>query len=230
MALPEIVAADFIGLIKLTADTYTQPQLQAVIDEVYPEFVREILSDAAYIEIRDAVTLPDKWADVMNGNTWLDSDGKQKINTGLSNMVRYWIFLIWQQDHNLVNTSVGNVQNLNENATGATRGDVSALAARRYNKAIGWLHDELYPFLCEYAKVTEAVTNAVDLGGSYQLTVDATTYLEEGETVTVDNIEYTAANVTATTFDIVTSETAFSSASWEPFQDLNMPQKETVFA
>lgn len=231
MALPAITIDDYVGLIKVSVDTFVAADFQAWIDSEYPELVREILSDAAYIEIRDTAPLPDKWADVMNGNVYLDSDGKQTINTGLTNIIRYWLYWQWVKEQPIVNTNTGNVQNLNENSVAASWGNNGAIAASRYNKAVGWLHNELYPFLCEFEKVTKDVTLAADQGGGvYRLTVDATTYLADGDTVTVDNIEYAAANVTATTFDITAASVSYSVASWQPFQDLKMPQKERVFA
>lgn len=232
MALPSIVTTDYTGLINVSADTFTSQDFQAWIDEEYPLLVREILSDAAYIAIRDSADpLPDKWADAMLGNTYLDDNGNQVINTGLTNIVRYWLYWQWVSEQPFVSTNTGNVQNLNENSRAASLGNNAAIAAKRYNKAVGWLLEELYPFLNQFASVSQAVTNAADLGGGvYQLTVDATTYLQDGDTVTVDSIEYAAANVTATTFDITTTETAFSSAAWYPFQDLKMPIKERVFA
>ena len=52
----------------------------------------------------------------------------------------------------------------------------------------------------------------------------------ENETVIVDNVEYIATNVTATTFEINATVSTFESVTWKPFEDLNLPIKERVFA
>ena len=232
MALPAISTSDYIGLIKVSADTFLSVDFQAWIDEIYPELVREILSNAAYLEMRDTAPLPDKWADAMNGNVYTDEDGVTRINSGLTNIIKYWLYWNWTIEQSIVATNTGNVQNFNENSTPASFGNNGAIAAKRYNKAVGWLHDELYPFLCEFAKLESTVLAFADLGGGVIRIIPTTIlYMIVGDIVTIDGLEYSVTAVADPYFEISTfTVTSFENVSWEPFKDLNLPIKERVFA
>ena len=232
MALPTIQAPeDFKGRLKISADTFVVIELNEMIQQEYPKMVREILGDAAYAEIRDAVTLPDKWADTMNGVAWLDSRGLLNISQGLTQICKQWLYFYWMRESPIINTNTGNVSNFNENSRATSRGDVAAISCDRYNEGVDLLQDELYPFLLYFESVSRAVSAAANLGGStWQLTLPDTLYLADGDAIKVDGVEYAAANVSATTVEIESTASAFSVAVWYPFENLPFPRKERVFS
>lgn len=231
MALPTIQASDFTGRLKISADTFVSVELTALIGQLYPKMAREILGDAAYVEIREAVTLPEKWADVMNGSEWIDEIGLLRINSGLTAICRQWLYFYWQRESGLMSTNTGIVGNLNENSRVATRGDVSSVASDRYNEGVDMLEDELYCFLRYFNEVSRSVSSAANLAGNtWRLTLPDTLYLADGDLIRIDGIDYTAGSVTATTVEIQSTAVSFSTVVWFPFENIPMPRKERVFA
>lgn len=228
MALPTITYQDFTGLFNISQVTVLRDKLNGFIEEKYAPFIREIIGDPAYIEIKNETPLTkQKWLDLFNGVDYFnDCTEKMQTHRGLRRVAVGSIYFYWVRDSGILNTPTGNQRNDNSNSN-----NVSGIgfARDRYNTVIREMQENIYPFIENYAELKESVISSIDLGGnSYTLLVSDTTYLYDGDTVTIDNEEYIVSNIVDnTSFDIVAGSIGldFSDkiAVYEPFKDFPLP-------
>jgi len=228
MALPSITYQDFTGLFRISQAQVLRPDLEAFISEKYATFVREIIGDQAYIEIRDESPLiKQKWLDLFNGSDYFNNcTDKMETQRGLKRVVLGVIYFYWMRDSGVVNTPTGNQRNKNSNSNNVNGG---VFARNRYNTVIREMSEEIYPFIENYSNVDGFVESSIDLGANeYTINVSDTTYLYEGDTVKIDNISYSISNlIDNTSFDIVAESTGLDFAdllySYESYKDFPLP-------
>jgi hypothetical protein len=229
MALPSITFADFQnGLFRISQAQVLRPDLEAFIAEKYAPFVREVIGDPAYIEIKNETPLmKDKWLDLFNGVDYFNTDADaMRTHRGLKRVVLGVIYFFWVRDSGVLNTPTGNERNKNGNSDSKWGG---YFARDRYNTVIQELQNEVYPFIENYKLVGDFVDSSIDLGGNaYTINVPDTKYLYDNDLVKINGIEYTVSNVIAdTSFDIVASATGLDFAdslyNYEPYKDFPLP-------
>ena len=207
MALPVISSSDFVGWLKISADTFQAAKLQRYIDRFYISYLRKILGYQASKEIIDNDPLFDKWVDVLNGVYYynISCDGYMQT-TPLLDIIKGLIYFEFVRD-NFISTNTGLVKNTNENSTNLTGVESNYAALNRFNDAVAGVNDLLLPFFDNYQDYTVAITGFVDNGGdSYTIQTASTLYLIDGDTVKIDDTEYTVSNViTDTSFDITST-------------------------
>ena len=76
--------------------------------------------------------------------------------------------------------------------------------ANKYNRAMSAVNDELKPFIDNYTDYQGTIDSFVDNGGgSYTINSSDTIYLADGDTVSINSVEYTVSNlIDNTSFDI----------------------------
>ena len=221
MALPSINTSDFVGEIQLSQISYQQNGLQLAIDEQYPRFVRAVIGDEAYNTVRNQDPLEQKWVDLFNETYYFNTEqDKNLLHSGLRFCARYVIYYHYLSDYAQVASPVGKVRNNNENSTNI---NAAPYANSRFNKAVRVLLEEVYPFIKNYEKLSVDIASSVEVAGTYTLGVSDTTYLVNGDTVTINGTEYTVSNVVAnTSFDITTTtglDFTGDTATYEPYKD-----------
>jgi len=229
MALPSIIYLDFqSGLFRISQAQVLRPDLDAFIAEKYAPFVREVIGDPAYIEIKnESPLIKQKWLDLFDGVDYFNTDvDAMRTHRGLKRVVLGVIYFFWVRDSGVVNTPTGNERNKNGNSESNWGG---YFARDRYNTVMQELQEEVYPFIENYELLSGIVGSSIDLGGNaYTINVPGTKYLYDSDVVKINGIEYTITNLIAdTSFDIVASATGLDFAgelfSYEPYKDFPLP-------
>lgn len=233
MAFPSITSSDFTGVRRISTGIYQAAENENIISDVYPKFVRRILSDEAFIEIRDTDPLPQKYLDLFNGVSYYDADlDKTLIHDGLKDVCIGVCYFEIVRLAGAIHTATGVQKNMSGNAMAALNYEASV---KNYNASISSLCERVYPYIRYYEEIREAITSSVDNGGgAYTINVNSTLYLSDGDNVTINSQEYTVANLVAnTSFDISGADTGLdfsgSLAIYEPFKDYNLPNDLYVF-
>lgn len=149
MALPTTpVVADFIGYIRLSYDTYSASDMQGMIDQLWPDMLRDFIGQEAFAWIEDNA-LTAEWDLFFEGGQYTDADGVKQFTRGFTKASLYLLYFHLLRDSGWINTATGNVVNANENSTQQPQGSMEAVALSRYNLGIEWLRG-----LCKYVNET----------------------------------------------------------------------------
>lgn len=224
MALPTITTTDFTGVLDISADTYNAAHLQEYIDTYYPYYVRQIVGNAtADTVINNAITA--KYTALFTGNVYyynIAKDRTEHIN-GLVYAIKRFLYFEFTRDY-FVETNTGAVRNLNENSTALTPAENNAKAINRWFTGIEELKTNICLFLDNYKDFEGTIDSVTDNGGgSYTINTSSTLYLEDGDTVTIDNAEYVISSlVDNTSFDITASvgQTFGDTYIYDPFEEV----------
>lgn len=223
MPLPNITPQDFTGATAIATDRFTSSMLQSYIDEWLPIYLRRLVGDDVANEIATLDPLPQKYIDLLGGVVWEDErvrEGYTRQNTGLTRVLIFCLYFEYVRRQPRMNSIVGTVTNKNENSLPTSAVVAGVQAIQRLANGYEEFNKNVIPFLDYYRVLTERVTLSVENAGVYTLTVNATTYLSDNETVYVNSIEYTATNITNNTFDIsAVSGLDFTNKQviWKPF-------------
>lgn len=207
MALLTISISDFTGYYNLSQSTFQQSDFGEFITRYNKQYMRYILGDEATDYIENEGSLPQKYIDLLNGvvysNTVLKSDPINKIYGGLKDVLKGFIYYEYIRNY-YIHTPTGMVKNNPDNSVNANGIQNLARANDRYNDSIAKVNEELYLFLCNYEELTKSITGFVDNGGgSYTIQLTDTTYLNDGDTVLINGVEYIVSSlVTNTSFNI----------------------------
>lgn len=228
MALPVIQANSMTGSKRLSLTNGNDEDFEALAVEVVDDEVKRILSDAAYIDIRDNVKT--KWTDLLDGVDWIDASDKQHVHKGLTDVLRCFSFFQYTSNP-IYHNSVGFTVHDGANSTAAQTSQIYVKSSSVYNSGISSLCD-VYDFLQFYSSITTAITGFVDNGaGSYTIQTSSTKYLDNADTVTINGIDYIISNlVTDVSFDITAalSLTFSGDFTYKPFEDLNLPNLDII--
>ncbi len=226
MALPTISISDFIGEIRLNQDQYTAVDLQQLIDAKYPELVRLVLGDWAYLEISESDPMPQKWQDLLDGVAYVDGRGVRRFCDGLVKAVKYLLYPVLLRESNWNNTSAGNFHNYNENSKPLSGGSMSVLGALRNNQGVDFVAS-VYHFIRENSQISTEFTSQTDNNdNTYTFEVETTKYLAVGDVVQIGGISATVTAIVADTE--ITADTGLDGLFfaqpivWHPFQKYEM--------
>lgn len=192
MALPVIQPSDFKGLTKISLNDFTEDKFQDLIDELYPLYVRDLLGDEAYLEIRDNDL--EKWNDLLKGGNSYTYEDKKCINDGLIYSIQRMIFFEGIREGHLA-TIAGNTRSDHSNSTRLTNEQDNVIAMTRYNEGVINYFDSVVPFITAYRNMSEDISSIDDLGGGqYRINVSSTKYLYDGDSVEIGGIDYVISN------------------------------------
>ncbi len=230
MSLPICTPSDFSGFYNITQDAISEDNLKIYIDKYEKKYLRELLSDEAYQQIKAESTLSDKFEDLINGCDYV-KDGKNLVNIGLKEVLKAFIYYHFVGD-NFTNMIGGNYQSLGTNANPTDTTKNLSIVNARYNEGVSnWVLDVLNfinTFEVQVTEITEALNNV----GTYTIIVTSNKYMVDGDEVIIGEKTYTVSNVDDNMFDIVESESIDfigQDAEYNPFNDYNLPFLETVF-
>ncbi len=195
MALPIISISDFKGWLKISTNGLNREErLQEYIDLFYHSYLRKIIGDAAFLDAEQNDY--SKYNDLLNGVNYVDSDGKKVINNGLLDVVKSCIYVEYQRD-NFDNAGTGKVKPNASLSTPMTGTELSLISVSRWNRAECSLLESVYPFLRNYAKITNDILNVSNVGNTFTILTDNTLYLDNGNEVEINNVKYVVSNVVA---------------------------------
>jgi len=225
MSLPILVNTDFTnGADRISQNADTTTQLNDYISTFENRYIKSLLNDLMFTEIRDNVTLHSKYTALINGVDWLDDDGDLHVLEGFKKALKGFIYYHFVGD-NFMSTPVGNVRNSPEISTQVTTGQNTQICNNRFNAGIDY-YLQCLDFVLNYDKIYEDINSSVESpAGTFTIAVDSTLYLETGDTVTISGVDYVIANLIAdTSFEITaTAGTVFSgSFFYQPFKDANL--------
>lgn len=232
MAIPIVTSSDFRGSLGISQDNFGG--LNYYISEFYSNadsidnYIRTFLGEEALRQIE--VSSLEKWNDIMLGASYVDSEGVTCYFGGVQAMCKNVIFFMYVRD-DYTPASTGFVQNMNENGNRLDSQKVYQKAAMSYNRAIRTNNKQLLEFLEYYTDYESSILGAIDNGGgSWTIQTNATLYLAEGDTVTINGIDYVISNlVENTSFDITSNETSFPAVyTYSPFNQVVSSCKEYI--
>lgn len=224
MALPIIYANSFKGIKKLFSDQSVSDLIEDVAADVVDEWVKLILSDAAFIDIRDNNKY--KWNDLLDGVDWVDSSDIKRTHKGLTDVLRCITYFEYTKNP-IQHNSSGFTVHKGANSEIADTAAIYAKSSGVYNDGSQSLNCEIYPFIEFYSSITTPINSFVDNGlESYTILTSSTKYLDNGDSVTINGIDYIVSNLSAdVSFDItaVVGLTFSGDFTYKPFTELNLP-------
>lgn len=223
MALPIITPDNFTGWVKIVANSFKQEDLQFYINLFLEQYLRLIVGDAAYSDIENQTR--QKWDDLVNGVDFVDAEGKRRRQRGFVDSLIYFIYFEYLRD-NFNPTQPGQAKPVAENSERASDLETLNVARSRYNKAVELINVSTPDFLEANKKLeTEVTTSTDNADNTYTLAVPSTKYLEAGDTIVINGIEYQPISVTADTSIVIDAgqvglDFTGNTITWEPYKDV----------
>lgn len=226
MGLPITAPADYIGPVNISQAQFKANDLKDYITEFEPQYLRDVLNDLIFSEISAQPTLEKKYTDLIDGVTYINDEGDTVINKGLKSALKYWIYYHFVSD-NFINSGTGNTINHNENSNIVPSGANTQIAYSRWNEGVRIYECDIFPFIQFYSSISTVITSSVDNGGgNYTINLPSTLYLVDGDTVTINGIDYIISTLVANvSFDISGAalglDFAGDSVIYEPFANIS---------
>lgn len=222
MALPTILVNDFVGWLKIVANSFKQDGLELYISQFQEEYLRDIVGAAVYQDIENQTR--QKWRDLLDGVLYVDEDDKRQYFPGLTDPLKKFIYFEFVRD-NWTPTQTGKHKGKSENSNQATDLTVLNVARSRYNHGVRQVN-ELTEFLKANDKFEEEVTTSVDnVDNTYTLSIASTKYLEDTDIVEITGTDYAVSNVVAdVSIDINAGQTGLDFTGevviWKPYEEI----------
>jgi hypothetical protein len=223
LSLPTITPANFTGWAKINANGFKEADLEAYIETFLTDYLRGIVGASAYSAIQAESRA--KWTDLLNGVDFTDADGEVQHLEGLKKAIIFFIYFEFIRD-NFVSAQTGQVNPLSENSDPFSGTNTLEVARSRFNRGVRGL-ESVPDFLEAYEDLSEIISASVDnADDTYLLSIPSTKYLEVGDPLAINFIEYTVLAVVAdTSLTINAGEVGLAfqgeSLSWDPFEKVN---------
>lgn len=234
MALPIINASDFKGSIRISSTASKDVRLEDYVNEFYAPFVSFAIGDEALQIIEEQNTLTKKWQDLFDGVFYENIQYKKTKKTlGLKWAVLRYIYYKFIND-NFLSTGIGKVSSKSEVSQVLANVETSQLVAVRYNQSIEEINCALTDWILNYRDFKGTIDSFIDNGsGNYTINSSNTIYLENGDTVTINLIDYEVSNVQDdVSFDISGEENLSFEGNYiySPFESVCLSRKGYMVA
>lgn len=225
MSLPILLNTDFAnGATRISQNADTTTQLRDYISTFENRYIKSILNDLMFSEIRDNGPIHSKYTALINGVDWTDSDGDFHVLEGLKSAMKGFIYYHFVGD-NFNSTPVGNVRSLPEISQQVTTGQNTQICNDRFNEGIR-IYEQCLDFVSYYDKIYEDIDSSVESpAGTFTIACGSTLYLEDGDTVTISGVDYVVSSLIVDTSFVITATagTVFSGQFfYEPFKEANL--------
>jgi len=236
-----IQTSDFVGEVQISKNKFTAADLQAYIDRVEEDVLKQLLGDTLYLAFKadsfgnDAGSR-DRYKELLNGLEYTNPDDSSLTVAymGLKRMLRLFIYAEYLPNQLYNNTIIGEVEGSSRNAFNTAVSKVNETAEDRQRMGVD-LYDSAQTFISDYNDKEYTPSSIVDQTGNvYLVSVSTTKYIQDGDTVNINGADYVVSNlVTDTSFEISeTSGTVFPSDStvkFELYPTYNGVKKAKVF-
>ncbi len=231
MAIPTLSSSDFIGSVGLSQDNFGS--LTDYINEFYNDgdspsnYIREFLGEGALQEV--IASTAQKWTDIMEGVTYVNSEGVKARFSGVRDMCKNVVFFQYVRD-DYIPSSTGLVQNMNENSSMLDSVKVYQKAGLKYNQSIMANNNQLPCFLSTYDNYRVDITGISDIGGgSLSIETNSTLYLYDGDTVAINGTDYVVSNVIEdASFEITSSLITADNYVHSPFSLVEFTKRDSI--
>lgn len=236
-----VLTSDFVGEVQISKNKFTASDLQSYIDRVEEDVLKELLGDTLYLSFKadsfgnDAGSR-DRYKELLNGLEYTNPDDSSLTIAymGLKRMLRLFIYAEYLPNQLYNNTIIGEVEGSSRNAFNTTVTKVNDTAEDRQRLAVD-LYDAAQKFISDYNDKEYLPSSIADQGGNvYLVSVSSTKYIQNGDTVSINGVDYVVSNlITDTSFEISeTSGTVFpggSTVNFELYPTYKGKKKEKVF-
>ncbi len=225
MSLPITTTADYTsGTIKISTTRFDATELTEYITEYEAPTIKALLDDLMYIDIRDGSPLHSKYTALIDGVDWTDDEGDTHVLRGLKEVLKRFVYWHFNSD-DFIETVIGKARNLNENSDNLSMGTNNQVINRRYNQGVD-RYNECMDFVSFYQDLTGTITSDVEApAGTYTIQTPLTLYLEDGDTVTINGVDYVVGSLVADTSFVITGDaglTLGTEYTYTPFEDPNL--------
>jgi hypothetical protein len=221
----------------IALDTQNFVSTELLGDELYNDFSSDI-------DTGSGVPTEQKYLDLLNGVTWTEivneDDLTQNVihnNKGLKNAWNYFVYREWLNQVPFVSNFTGKKTNNSINGETLSRQSLNVETQNRYNKGVDVYETvrsfvEYYKeFKQDYTNLTIVTTNPTTT--TYRIDLASTTYLKDGDTMTLDGLDYTVLSLIADTSIefIASNDVTFSDdyIYWHPFEDAANCEKGKLY-
>ena len=181
--------------VQIAKNQYTTANLQGFINRYEYEYLRKILGDDlltrffADLDVNNVPQSP-KYVALLDGTTYLDSNDKYVIYEGLKGALKFFIWTEYVRKSNYKNTIAGMVANTNENSNVAIMGQISVICRDAFNHGVvdAVSANRFIQYFERYD--TTASSIVFQSGVTYLVTLPSTLFLKDGDTVTIENVDY----------------------------------------
>jgi len=225
MSLPILLNTDFEnGATRITQNIDVTTQLSSYISTFENRYIKSILNDEMFTKIRDNETLHSKYTALIDGVDYTDADGCLIVLEGLKLALKGFIYYHYVGD-NFNSTPVGNVRSLPEISQQVTTTYNLQIAHLRWNEGVTF-YRKCISFVNFYERIDEAIVSSVESpAGTYTISCASTLYLEDGDTVTLEGVDYVVSSLVANTSFVITGAAGLVFTGefyYEPFKDANL--------
>lgn len=181
-----------------------------------------------------------KFLDLLNGVTWTEvvdeNDSDEDIihnNKGLKEAWKFFVYREWLNQAPFVSNFTGKKVNNAINGQPLDRQSLNIETQNRYNQGVD-IYNTVLDFIKYYEDYKVDYTSIVESpSGTYTVNLTDTTYLKNGDKVTIDGEDYTCAGLVAdTSFTFTaTSGLTFSNdyVEWFPFENVLKGEKKKLY-
>lgn len=246
MTTQAISKTDMIGILALSISSADTEDFNSISLMIQNEVARQILGDELYndfttdFDAGSGTPTEQKWIDFLDGVTWTEvineNDSTEDIDhnsDGIKESWKYFVYYEWLQQVPFVNNFTGKKTNSAINGAPLSRQDLNTESQDRYNRGTE-IYKRVYDFLCYYEDYQVDYTSIVESpAGTYTVTLADTTYLKNGDEVSIDGIRYTVANLVSNTSFEFTATTGLTFSNdfviWYPFENVALGKKEAIY-
>lgn len=209
------------GPLKINMSSFQQTDFASFVTIYEARILRDLLTDKLQKEIAALSSLTGKYAALINGYYYTDSEGIPKTNEGLKELLKRFLYFYYRKD-NWQSSSTGATKNQNENAVALPNVENSQVIYSRYNEGVNIWNKDIVDFLTEFYSQEKTINSYIDLGATCRILSTDTLFLITGDKVFIDGVEYTASNVVDNvSFEITGAGlTPSGTYSYYPFEDV----------
>ena len=222
-----IQTSDFVGEVQISKNKFTAADLQSYIDRVEEDVLKQLLGDTLYLAFKadsfgnDAGSR-DRYKELLNGLEYTNPNDSSLTVAymGLKRMLRLFIYAEYLPNQLYNNTIIGEVEGSSRNAFNTAVTKVNDTAEDRQRMGVD-LYDAAQRFISDNNDKEYTPSSIVDQTGDvYLVSVSSTKYLQNGDTIDINGVDYVVSNIiTDTSFEISeTSGTVFPSGSTVNFE------------
>ena len=226
---PQITSTDFVGQIDLPKGVFDADRTQSFISQYQNQYWIKLVGAEAYQIVSGLPALTPKWNDLLLNNdvVYLDQHNDYQATTlgGKSIIIRQLYFLsVSDKAHSTVEPT-GIVRGKAENSMLTSIEQGTGRAVLRYNEAVVAYCDSFSCFVEAYQERVMQVESITVVIGGTRFTVDSCKYLEVGDKVKIDNIEYLVDGVfSETVFLIIGEVEEAKTIMYSPFESVVINQ------